>query len=75
VKIAFDVKLMRPGCVIIQAAFGGDRLLAQRFDPSTWLLAPSENLRLYEITPEQLDVLVERVNDKSRRDYSLGRSC
>ena len=63
-KIAFDVELMRPGCVILQAALGGDRFLAHRFPTESWLLAPTPNLKVYEVTEEQVPLLIAKVRLK-----------
>ena len=59
-KIAYDIKLLRPGCTLLQAAMGGDPLIAHEFDTEDWLLAPTEDMRMYEITKEQLKILVKK---------------
>lgn len=57
-KIAYDTKLMRPACVIIQAALGcGDRL-AHRFDSKDWLVNLTDNMHVYEINESQLVQLI-----------------
>ncbi len=58
-KIAFDATLMRPGCVLIQAALGGDSTVAHLFPLDSWLLAPTDDMKVYETTPEQAERLVE----------------
>lgn len=60
-KLCFDTTLMRPGCVLLAAALGADTELAKQFDPSTWLLAPTPDLRVYNITEEQFAELKGRV--------------
>lgn len=58
--IMFDCELRRPGCVLIQGAFGADPRIAHEFPEETWLLSPTENMHRYKIaTDEQLDKLVE----------------
>src|SRR5271167_1485008 len=37
-KFCFDMKLMRPGCVLLAAALGGDTELAKKFSTEIWLL-------------------------------------
>jgi hypothetical protein len=61
-KIIFDTEKMRPGCPLIQAMMGGSIIAATRFDCGKWLLSPTVNMKLYEITEPQLEFLVEKVN-------------
>ena len=65
IKIAYDFDLRRPGCVILQAAMGGSTEAANRFPSETWLVAPTKGLKLYPVTPKQLDKLVEMSENKS----------
>lgn len=62
-KIAFDIKQMKPGCALLQAAMGCDSHISNYFDSKHWLLAPTDDLCVYEITKEQLEALVEKVKD------------
>jgi hypothetical protein len=57
--IAYDLKLKRPGCVLLQAVMGGDARAASQFDPKKWLLAPTPDLKLYPLTDEVLEKLLE----------------
>lgn len=57
-KIAYDTVLKRPGCVLLQASMGGDTHLAQLFETKYWLVFPTDNLQVYEVTEEQLEKLV-----------------
>ena len=59
-RIAYDCELMRPGCVLLQAALGGDVAAANLFPAETWLLAPTEGLKLYPVTRKQLRELVRK---------------
>ena len=56
-RIAFDFKLMRPGCALLQAALGGftrsGRNPASDFPTNSWLLAPTEDLKLYDVATEE----------------------
>lgn len=58
-KVAFDIELMRPGCVLVAAALGADTEPCAHFETETWLLAPTPGMRVFETTPEQLRRLVE----------------
>ena len=57
IRIAFDLAQMRPGCVLLQATFGCPSSVAHRFPVESWLLAPTADLKVYEVTEEQLDRL------------------
>lgn len=60
-KIVFDIGLMRPACVLVQAALGGDPEVAHRFPLNSWLLAPTDGMKVYELTEEQIPILVGKV--------------
>lgn len=63
-RIAYDVKLKRPGCVLLQAALGGDaHLVGRKFTHETWLLHPTDDLHVYEVTDDQLEKLVKITED------------
>ncbi len=57
-KLAYDITLMRPACVLVAAGMGADTEASSAFDPSAWLLIPTPNMKVYETTPEQLRRLV-----------------
>ena len=57
--LAYDITLMQPGCVLLQAALGCNPHLADKFPPETWLLSPTCNMQVYEVTDEELAVLVK----------------
>ena len=61
VKIAFDIDEMKVGCVLLQATYGCDPMLAERFNTDHWLLAPTPGLKVRPITEKQLDQLVTMV--------------
>lgn len=58
-RIAFDTKLRRPGCVLIQAAFGCAPLVAHRFPLDSWLLAPTPDMRVFAATEPQMEKLIK----------------
>lgn len=66
VPVAFDCDLMRPACVLVAAGIGGSVEAAKRFPTETWLLAPTDGMRVYMAAPAQLDLLVRRVEVANR---------
>jgi len=60
-KIVFDVSLMRPGCAILQVLKGGTPGIANSFPSESWLITPTENMKLYNISQDELKILVNRV--------------
>jgi hypothetical protein len=58
-KIAYDTKLKRPACVLIQAGMGCGTGVANRFPPETWLVHPTDNMGVFEATEEQMEQLVK----------------
>jgi len=61
-KIAFDVKRMKPGCALLQATHGCGNI-ASEFNPAHWLLHPTDDLLVYEVTPDQLERLILKVEE------------
>lgn len=57
-KIAYDAKLKRPGCAILQAFFSATPGIANRFPTGAWLTAPTDDMKLYEVNDEQLKHLI-----------------
>lgn len=65
--IAFDVVLRRPGCPLVQAGMGGDPYpISKLFDAETWLVAPTENMKLYSIKIVELEKLAKAINIEQR---------
>lgn len=59
-KIVFDIKLRRPGCAILQAAYGGtipNMVFGIKFPSETWLKSPTSDMGTYEVTEAQLEQL------------------
>lgn len=65
-KIVFDVKLNRPTCVMLQAAFGGDSHIVSLFDTRLWLLHPTEDLVMMHGTFQEWQQLATTLNAKVR---------
>lgn len=60
-RITFDIKLRRPACPILAAFHGGNIHIPHLFDVETWLISPTDNMKTYEITEEELHQLVKKV--------------
>ena len=65
-KIAYDINLMRPACVLVAAGAGGDSSLAHEFNVDDWLLSPTDDLRVYDVTDDQLKQLVQMTENRER---------
>lgn len=62
VTIAFSTEQRRPGCVIVQAAMGAtiaNTELERWFPAETWLLAPTDDMQVYQVTFDQMKQLAE----------------
>ena len=59
-KIAYDIKLMRPGCAILQGVLGGSPEVKCLFPVETWLEAPTPDMHVYEVNEVQLEQLIRR---------------
>ena len=53
-KFAYDCELRRPACALIQAGMGGNAALCAEFPTSSWLVVPTEALRLYPVADEAM---------------------
>ena len=59
-KIAYDIKLMRPGCALIQAAMGGaPNENTLRFPLESWVEGASPDMKVYQVNDEQLEQLIK----------------
>ena len=61
-KILFDIKEMKVGCALLQAAYGGDPSVCNRVDVRHWLVETTPDLKLYEVSPEQFGILIQRMD-------------
>lgn len=66
-KLAFDTKLRRPACVLVAAALGGDIGASGAFPAETWLLAPTDDMKVYEVDAPMLHRIVETVTGEVDR--------
>lgn len=66
VVIVFDMKLMKPGCVNLQAAMGGgvvDRNFFMRhFDSQKWLVHITPDMKRMRATREQWHYIIKKYN-------------
>ena len=60
-KVAFDIKLMRPACALLAAGLGASVEAANRFNTDDWLLSPTPDMGIYETTEAQFEILVNKV--------------
>ena len=67
IVIVFDQKQWKPACVLLQACLGGDSHVTGRlFDATSWLLAPTEDMKRYELTLSEWQKVAKTVNEKNR---------
>ena len=62
-RIAFDTKLMRPACVILQATLGCNPRVAHEFFSEDWLTSLTPDMKVYPVTAGQLAQLVDMVSE------------
>lgn len=63
--LVYDVKLRRPGCVLLQAAMNGtvpSGLFQELFPSESWLLAPTDDMQTYNTTEEQLFIVAAKTD-------------
>jgi hypothetical protein len=59
--IAYDITLMRPGCVNVAAGLGCNTKFPASFPVESWLVHPTDNMRVYPIrSDEELLALVAK---------------
>lgn len=69
-SIAYDTVLKRPGCVLLQAVTGAtitNSALAQHFDVRDWLLAPTPDLKVYQVADEDQLQQLARITRNRRK--------
>jgi len=62
IRLVYDTKLRRPGCVLLQAAAGCDWTMLDElgFQPREWLTAPTPDMRRLTGTREEWEELLRR---------------
>lgn len=74
--ILYDMKLRRPGCVLLQRCFGAtvSDFDLQQMDPMQWLTALTPDLKVYEIDGVNLEALKRyHSQQKEKRAKLLAR--
>lgn len=62
VVLVFDIKLKRPACALLQAAFGGDhRVLLANFPVETWLINSTPDMQRFRIKRSELKEIAKNV--------------
>jgi len=62
--LALDRHLNKVGCPLLQAEFTGDDRVAHRFITDSWLLAPTKQMNVYDVSDNELAGLVELLNNR-----------
>ena len=63
-RILFDRTLKRPGCVMLQVACGCGLQAALMFDSEDWLLTPTPDMRVYEVTEDEVVELAKMAAER-----------
>jgi hypothetical protein len=74
-RLCFDMKLMRPASVVLSVAMDAAPHLANKFPSELWLLAPTPNLKIYEIYEDKLKNLIVLVTRYSSVASDLYLIC
>lgn len=67
-RIVFSPSRRRPGCVLLQAVFGGDidsETFDRLFPAETWLTAPTDDMAPYPVDDARLEILSQMANAAS----------
>lgn len=66
--LIWDMELMRPGCVILQAVLGGTVSTQDLYGLGDWLVDITPNMQPYAITDEELVKLRGMLKPKREQD-------
>jgi len=63
-KMLYDTDKKQVGCVLLQAAFGLNHHLVNKFGfhSEGWFTAPTDGMRIYEATQEEWKAIAEMTN-------------
>lgn len=65
--VALDIELLQVGCPLLQAAMGGSSRMLDLVPIESWLLYPTDNLKVYRIGSLYMEKLVsERVSVRAQ---------
>lgn len=56
--LAYDIEKRKVGCVLLQAALGGDPEIAKRIPNEDWVIDRTEGLRVYQLSDADVENLV-----------------
>lgn len=56
-RIVYDPVLKRPGCILLQVLMGGTVGTEDIFMMGDWLVDPTPNMRVFEVTEAELELL------------------
>jgi len=76
-KLVFDIKLHRPACVLLQAAYGcgeSNSFLQMTFDSRDWLVSPTPDMRVIEGTEEQWRKAAELIKMEKRLNDNIEKT-
>ena len=61
--ILVDIEEKKVGCVILQAALGGNRNIAMNIKTERWFLAPTKNMKVYTLkNKEEIQKFIDIFN-------------
>ena len=72
VSVIYDPELKRPGCVLLQAAMGGDMRVAELMDSRTWLTDITPGMRKYRIDSEDQVHRLVRITTQAQKERISG---
>lgn len=69
--VAYDVMQKKVGCALIQALMGGftetGHNVSEFFDNSTWILAPTKDMRVYSVeSKEMLEDIIKKTHKANK---------
>jgi len=62
IRLVFDMEERRPMCALIQAMYTDDYQKVGHFNVESWLTVPTGEMALFELTPEQFEMVVKTMN-------------
>lgn len=66
--IAYDCTLRRVGCPLMQSALGATAIVGEpEFPAGTWLIEPTKDMKVYEVTDEQLKKLSKMAGGRTTK--------
>lgn len=71
IVLVVDLKLRRPACVLLQAAFGcghNNGFLQMTFEPNDWLLSPTPDMQKIRGTREEWQRLAAMLANKKKKE-------